>query len=149
MSWFAAGPRHRKRGGGRKQGLSEHAFGMSLPQFVAPRPIGRVELSGLGSLAPEIAGAPDAGAARSRMGGQHLQPRGERRGGVADKDHERAAADRGAVDSLGGDAEILHNRCRRLAGGRDPAQRSADHRLTQIRRLRGCPNRRICSNATT
>jgi hypothetical protein len=37
------------------------------------------------------------------MGDQHrlAQPRGDRRGGVADMDHERAAADRGASACFG------------------------------------------------
>jgi hypothetical protein len=48
------------------------------------------------------------------------EARGDRRGGTADMDHERAAADRGAVDPFQGDAEIVRDRRRRLAGGRDP-----------------------------
>jgi len=39
---------------------------------------------------------------------------------VADMDHERAAADRGAVDPFRGQAQIVRHRHRRLAGGRDP-----------------------------
>jgi len=35
-------------------------------------------------------------------------------------DHERAAADRGAVDPFGRDAEVVRDGHRRLAGGRDP-----------------------------
>jgi hypothetical protein len=41
---------------------------------------------------------------------------GDRRGGVADMDHQRAAADTGAVDPFRGEAEIMHDRHRRLAG---------------------------------
>jgi hypothetical protein len=46
---------------------------------------------------------PDAGTAAVGIGDQRrlAQPRGDRRGGVADMDHERAAADRGAVDPFG------------------------------------------------
>jgi hypothetical protein len=55
------------------------------------------------------------------MRDQHrlAQPRGDRRGGVADMDHERAAADRGAVDPFRGQAQIVCHRPRRLAGSRD------------------------------
>src|SRR5258708_3851154 len=55
------------------------------------------------------------------MGDQHrlAQPRFERRGGMADMDHEGAAADRGAVDPFRSDAEVVRDRDRRLAGGRD------------------------------
>jgi hypothetical protein len=42
-----------------------------------------------------------------------------RRGGVAHMDHERAAADRGAVDPFRGEAEIMRDRHRRLPGGCD------------------------------
>jgi hypothetical protein len=35
-------------------------------------------------------------------------------------DHERAAADRGAVDPFRGEAQVMRDRHRRLAGGRDP-----------------------------
>jgi hypothetical protein len=34
-------------------------------------------------------------------------------------DHERAAADRGAVDPFRGQAQIMRDRHRRLAGGRE------------------------------
>jgi hypothetical protein len=55
------------------------------------------------------------------VGDQHslAQARFDRRGGVAHVDHKRAAADRGAVDPFGGKAEIMGDRHRRLAGGRD------------------------------
>src|SRR5258708_34382265 len=41
---------------------------------------------------------------RHHLRDQHrlAQPRGDRRGGVPDMDHERAAADRGAVDPISG-----------------------------------------------
>jgi hypothetical protein len=45
-------------------------------------------------------------------------PRRDRRRGMADMDHERAAADRGAVDPFRGQAEIVCHSHRRLAGGR-------------------------------
>src|SRR5712691_11276710 len=56
------------------------------------------------------------------MGDQHAlaQPAFERRGGRADMDHERAAADRGAIDPFGRDAEVMRDCGRGLAGGRDP-----------------------------
>ena len=47
------------------------------------------------------------------------QARGDRRSGVADMDHERKAADRGAIDPFRRQAEIMRDRDRRLAGGRD------------------------------
>ncbi len=43
----------------------------------------------------------------------------ERRGSMADMDHEGAAADRGAVDPFRGDAEVVRHRDRGLAGGGD------------------------------
>src|SRR6516162_2295468 len=56
------------------------------------------------------------------MRDQHrlAETRGNRRGGVADTDHERAAADRGAVDPFRGRAQIVRNGYRRLAGGGSP-----------------------------
>jgi hypothetical protein len=55
------------------------------------------------------------------MRDQHrpAQTRLDRRGGVADMDHERAAADRGAVDPFRRQAEIVCYRHRRFAGGGD------------------------------
>jgi hypothetical protein len=55
------------------------------------------------------------------MRDQHrlAETRGDRRGGVADMDHERAAADRGAVDPSRGEAQIMRDRHRRLAGRGD------------------------------
>jgi hypothetical protein len=55
------------------------------------------------------------------MGDQYLlaQPRGDRRRSVTHMDHERAAADRGAVDPSRDEAEIMRDGHRRLAGGRD------------------------------
>jgi len=55
------------------------------------------------------------------MRDQHrlAQARGDRRGGVADMNHKRTAADRGAVDPFRRQAEIMRDRDRRLAGGRD------------------------------
>jgi hypothetical protein len=55
------------------------------------------------------------------MGDQYrlAQARGDRGGGVAGVDHERAAADRGAVDPFRGEPEIVCDRRRRLAGGGD------------------------------
>ena len=69
----------------------------------------------------DIAGAPDAGAAALAMRDQHrlAEARSDRRGGVADMDHERAAADGGAVDPFRGEAQIMRDRHRRLAGGGD------------------------------
>ena len=85
------------------------------------RPIGLLELAGEARRRHDIAGAPDPGAAAFAMGDQHrlAQPRGYRRGGVADMDHERAAADRGAVDPFRGETQIVRHRHRRLVGGRD------------------------------
>jgi hypothetical protein len=85
------------------------------------RPIGLLELARKADGCHDIAGAPDAGAAALAMRNQHrlAQPRGDRRGGMADMDHERAAADRGAVDPFRGEAQIMRDRHRRLAGGRN------------------------------
>jgi hypothetical protein len=47
------------------------------------------------------------------------EARGDRRGGMADMDRERAAADRSAVDPFRGEAQVLRHRHRRLAGGGD------------------------------
>jgi hypothetical protein len=60
-------------------------------------PIGLLELAGEAGGCDDIAGAPDAGAAALAMGDQHhlAEARGDRRDGMADMDHERAAADRG------------------------------------------------------
>ena len=74
----------------------------STPTLTLPRLRGR-EGRGLTRKARrrhDIAGAPDAGAAALAMGNQYrlAEARGDRRGGVADMDHERAAADRGAVE---------------------------------------------------
>jgi len=83
-------------------------------------PIGLLELTGEAGRCDGIAGAADPGAAALAMRDQHrlAQPRGDRGGGVADMDHEGAAADRGAVDPFRGQAEIVRNRHRGLAGGR-------------------------------
>jgi hypothetical protein len=64
------------------------------------RPIGLLELAGEAGRRDDIAGAPNAGAAALAMRDQHrlAQAGGDRRGGVSEMDHERAAADRGAVD---------------------------------------------------
>jgi hypothetical protein len=61
--------------------------------------VGAVELAGEAGRRDDIAAAPDAGAAALAMGNQHrlAQARGDRRGGVAHMDHERAAAEHGAV----------------------------------------------------
>ena len=85
------------------------------------RPVGQFELAGEAARRHRRARARDAGAAAFAVGDQDrlAQPAFERRRGVADVDHERAAADRGAVDPFGGDAEIMRDRHRRLAGGRD------------------------------
>jgi hypothetical protein len=63
------------------------------------RPIGLLELAGETGGCHDVAGAPDAGASALAMGDRYRlsEARGDRRGGVADMDHERAAADRGAV----------------------------------------------------
>jgi len=63
------------------------------------------------------------------MGDQHgpAEARGDCRGGVADMDHERAAADRGAVDPIRGEAEIMRDRHWRLAGGRDAVDVRGPH----------------------
>ena len=55
------------------------------------------------------------------MGDQYrlAEARFDCRGGVADMDHERTAADRGAVDPFRRQAEIVRDRHRRLAGGSD------------------------------
>ena len=64
---------------------------------------------------------PDPGAAALAMRDQYrlAETQANRRGGVADMDHERAAADRGAVDPFRREAEMMRDRHRRLAGGRD------------------------------
>jgi hypothetical protein len=74
------------------------------------------------------------------MGDQHrlAEARGDRRGGVADMDHERAAADRGAVDLFGDNARCVppvSPEPPTLApkGNLDPPGRS-DHRQLRIRR---------------
>jgi hypothetical protein len=79
--------------------------------------MGLLELAGEAGGRHGIAGAPDAGAAALAMGDEHrlAQPRGDRRGGVPDMDHERSPGgrpwrgrpgdpDRGAVDPLRGQA---------------------------------------------
>ena len=85
------------------------------------RSIGLLELAGQARGCDDIAGAPDPGAAALAMRDQHrlAETRGDRRGGVADMDHERAPTDRGAVDPFRRQAEIMRDRHRRLAGGRD------------------------------
>jgi hypothetical protein len=90
-----------------RQLLVRHAIGLHVAQYRdreqsrwPQRPIGLLELAGETGRRDDIAGAPDAGAAALAMGDQHrlAQPRSDRRGGVPDMDHERAAANRGAVD---------------------------------------------------
>jgi hypothetical protein len=73
------------------------------------------------------------------MRDQHrlAQPRGDRRGGVAHKNHERAAADRGAVDPFGGQAEIMRDRHRRLAGSRNAVDVGAYFRSSLAQRKFG------------
>ena len=70
------------------------------------------------------------------MGDQYrvAQPRGDRRGGMARVDHERAAADRGAVDPFRSEPEIMRDRGRGLAGGGDAInvgrlEPGIDHRI--------------------
>jgi hypothetical protein len=65
----------------------------------AHRPIGLLELARKAGGRHGIAGAANAGAAALAMRDQYrvAEARGDRRGGVADMDHERTAADRGAV----------------------------------------------------
>jgi hypothetical protein len=62
--------------------------------------IGLFELAGEARGHHDIAGTSDAGAAALAMGDQHrlAEARSDHSGGMADMDHERAAADRGAVD---------------------------------------------------
>jgi hypothetical protein len=67
-----------------------------------------------------LRGAPDAGAAALAMGDQHrlAEACGDRRGGVADMDHERAAADRSAVIGVLKVARgflAAHSRCTTIA----------------------------------
>ena len=83
--------------------------------------IGLLELAGEAGRRHDIASAPDTGAAAFAMRDQHrlAQARLDRRGGVADMDHEGAAADRGPVDPFRGEAEVMRDCHRRLAGGRD------------------------------
>ena len=77
----------------------------------------RVDRRGPGE---DIAGAPDAGATALAMRDQYrlAQTGLDRRGGVADMDHERAAADGGAVDPFRRQAQVMRDRYRRLADGR-------------------------------
>ena len=60
------------------------------------RPIGLLELAREAGRRDDIAGAPDAGAATLAMGDRHrlAQAQGDRRGGVADTDHERSPGGR-------------------------------------------------------
>jgi hypothetical protein len=71
-------------------GLHIAQYGNREQSRRAHRPIGLLELAG--EAGRNIAGAPDAGAAALAVGDQHrvAQPRADRRGGVADMDHERA-----------------------------------------------------------
>jgi hypothetical protein len=68
------------------------------------RPIGLVELAGEARRRDDIAGAAGTGAAALAMRDQHrlAETQGDRRGSVADADHQRAAADRSAVDPVRG-----------------------------------------------
>ena len=63
----------------------------------------------------DIAGAPDAGAAALAMRDQHrlTEARGDRRGGVADMDHERAADNRVAPTLKIGANGVHCGRCGR------------------------------------
>ena len=83
--------------------------------------MGARELAGEARWRHDIAGASDAGATALAGRDQYrlAQARGDRRGGVADMDHEGAAADRGAVDPFRRQAKIMRDRDRRLAGCRD------------------------------
>src|SRR5216683_6952214 len=85
--------------------------------------IGLLELAGEAGRRHDVAGAPDARATALAMGVQYVShsPEAIRRGGVADMDHERAAADRGAVDPFRGDAEIMRDGHRRLAAIATPS----------------------------
>jgi hypothetical protein len=68
--------------------------------------VGALEPAGKARGRHDIAGAPDAGATALAMGDQYrlAEARGDRRSGVADMDHGRAAANRGAVDPFRGQA---------------------------------------------
>jgi hypothetical protein len=78
-----------------------------------PGAIRLLELAGEARGCGDIAGAPDTRAAALAMRDQHrfAEARGNRRGGVADMDHKRAAADRGcdAVDVGAYTRSRLHN----------------------------------------
>jgi hypothetical protein len=91
----------------------------------------------------DIAGAPDARAAALAVDDQHrlTEARGDRRGGVADMDHKRATADRGAVDPFRGLVQIMRDRHQRLASSRD-RQRSRKIGRSQdaADRICGSPN---------
>ena len=99
-----------------RQLLVRRAIGFHVAQYRDRKqsrrshwPIGLLELAGEARGCDDIAGAPDAGAAALAMCDQHrlAEARGDRRGGVADMDHERAAADRGAVDPFRLDGMIV------------------------------------------
>jgi hypothetical protein len=100
----APGPRRSpwaplSRGAAEKDHVAQHR---DREQSRRPhRPIGLLELAGEARRRHDIAGSPDAGAAALAMRDRHrpAQRRRDRRGGVADMDHERGAADRGAVDT--------------------------------------------------
>jgi hypothetical protein len=114
---------HRQLLAGQAIGLHVAQHGNREQSRRPHRPIGLLELAGEAGGRHDIAGAPDPGAAAFAMRDQHrlTQARGDRRGGVADVDHQRAAADRSAVDPFRGQAQIqivCHGH-RGLAGGRD------------------------------
>jgi hypothetical protein len=94
------------------------------------RAIGLLELAGEARGGDDIAGAADAAAAAFAMRDQRriAPPRGDRRGGMAHMDHQRAAAARGAVDPFRREAQVIRNRHRRLAGGRDPVDTRQEHK---------------------
>ena len=99
-------------------------------------PIGLLKLAGEARGCDDLAGAAKAGAAALAMRNQDrlAQPRLDRRSSVADMDHKRAAADRGAVDLFRGQAEIVCHRHRRLASDGDavdvePFEPGVGHRI--------------------
>ena len=80
------------------------------------RAVGHLELAVRGCAgAAAAARRADARRAALAVGDQHglAQARVDRRGGVADVQHERAAADAGAVDPVRRDAEVVGDRGRR------------------------------------
>ena len=133
--------------GHRRQILVRHAVGLHVAQHGdgeerrrAERAVGHLELPGEALRLRRARRAGDAGLAAFAMGDEHggAVARVYRGGGVADMEHERAAAHAGAVHPFRRDAEVVRHLLRHH---RADAGQSVDVRWLELRVRHGVERR--------